>query len=377
MIGIFIKGNALEEVLKAVSIEEMVKQNTTLVYSIFDERFSYSTSFISGAPSVHVAIEDKNGERTVIMYLDMKSVTFSFSSENTLESTIPEALKGFSSERILSTNTIIVTESDGIENVVEDINFFAGYNIYILGIASDTPERIDELALDLFGIRCIFSKNETDHIKYNALLINYIAVESNFYEADNNHYIVPNVGIEGLELWLGTNPRFFLDLVESDDDDDIKATKKYLYNMIFSRVAKCISEQFEISHYSVSKVEKAFIIEDLSLDKVKQLLKLVRAVNSKALTLFGHTIAHCAAELGKEIKNAEKKVKQLSTFYDETNIVGFVTMAFSDDDIMHRHLAEILLNETIPLLITNVSKTVEFIDNELKKYIYEGGDAVD
>jgi hypothetical protein len=270
-----------------------------------------------------------------------------------------------------------VTESDGIENVVEDINFFAGYNIYILGIASDTPERIDELALDLFGIRCIFSKNETDHIKYNALLINYIAVESNFYEADNNHYIVPNVGIEGLELWLGTNPRFFLDLVESDDDDDIKATKKYLYNMIFSRVAKCISEQFEISHYSVSKVEKAFIIEDLSLDKVKQLLKLVRAVNSKALTLFGHTIAHCAAELGKEIKNAEKKVKQLSTFYDETNIVGFVTMAFSDDDIMHRHLAEILLNETIPLLITNVSKTVEFIDNELKKYIYEGGDAVD
>ena len=363
--------------LSVIDLSELVEKNTTVVYSIFDKRFNYSTSFISSAPSVHIAVEEKNGGTTMIMFLDMKSVTFSFSSESTLETSIPESLKRIATESILETNTIIATETGSIGDVIEDINFFTGYNIYVLGMASDSEERIDEMELDLFGIRCLFSKEETEHIKYNALLINYIAVESSVYEADNNHYIVPNVGIEGLELWLGTNPRFFLDLVVADDDDDLKMTKKYLYNMIFSRVAKCISERFEISHYSVSKVEKAFVIEDLTMDKVKELLYFVRIINAKALELFEETILNCAAFLGKEIKNAERKVKQLSTFYDENNIVGFVTMAYSDEDVLHKKLIEVLLNDTIPLLIKDVETTIGFIDDKLKKYINEGGDAVD
>ncbi|HOO33393.1 MAG TPA: hypothetical protein PK466_10595 [Thermotogota bacterium] len=377
MIRIFIKGTALKEMLSVIDLSELVEKNTTVVYSIFDKRFNYSTSFISSAPSVHIAVEEKNGGTTMIMFLDMKSVTFSFSSESTLETSIPESLKRIATESILETNTIIATETGSIGDVIEDINFFTGYNIYVLGMASDSEERIDEMELDLFGIRCLFSKEETEHIKYNALLINYIAVESSVYEADNNHYIVPNVGIEGLELWLGTNPRFFLDLVVADDDDDLKMTKKYLYNMIFSRVAKCISERFEISHYSVSKVEKAFVIEDLTMDKVKELLYFVRIINAKALELFEETILNCAAFLGKEIKNAERKVKQLSTFYDENNIVGFVTMAYSDEDVLHKKLIEVLLNDTIPLLIKDVETTIGFIDDKLKKYINEGGDAVD
>jgi hypothetical protein len=377
VIGIFIRGIAIEDFFKVVNTEELTEKNSTILYSVFDKRFSYSTSFISGAPSVHVAFEEKNGIFCSIMYLDMKSITFSFTSENTLEKEIPLSLKKLAEKYILETNTIIATKPTDIASVIEDIKFFADYNIYVLGFASNSQERFDALYLDLSEIQCVFTREKTDRIKYNALLINYIAVESDIYEADNQHYIVPSVGIEGLELWLGTNPRFFLSIVDAADDDDKKTTKKYLYNMIFARVAKCLAEYFEIIHYSVSKVEKAFIIEDLSIEKIKELLKLLRVINSKAIELFNGVIKGCAIKLGVEIKNAEKKVKQLSTFYDESNIVGFVTMAYSDEDILHRKLIDILLMEIIPSLITNVESTVTYIDLELKKYINEGGDGVD
>lgn len=369
----YLKGAGIEEILNGINIEAMAKDANTLIYSIFDEQFDCTSTFISGAPSVHLVVEKNNKILSTLFFLDLKSVSFSFSPEDTLKISIPDDFVSITKKIIWKNAKIICTKIPSIDFILDEIQFFSDYNITILGYASNSEARYNEITELIKNIPTSFTPEETEKTHYNALLINLIAVESNYYEIDNNHYIIPNVGMEGMELWLGTNPRFFLDIVDDKDDDLKRETKKFLYNIIFSRIAKNISDYFSIHHYSVSKVEKGFIIEQLSKEKILEFLRIVKEINHNAKDIFNTVLNGKAAEIGSLEKNAQKKLNLLKNFYDEKNIIGVVTVAYSNEEEQHRQMLELLLNEDIPLMIKGIKETVKDIDKLLKTSIEKGG----
>ena len=373
----YLKGAGIEQILNGVDILKMSKDANTLVYSIFDKRFDYTSTFISGAPSAHLVIESANDIISTLFFLDLKSVSFSFSPEDTLETSIPEDFVNITRENIWKNADIICTQTPSMEFILDEIKFFSDYNINILGYSSTSETQFKKIGELVQGIPTSFTPKETEQTHYNALLINLIAVESNYYEMDNNSYIVPNVGMEGLELWLGTNPRFFLDIVDDKDNDLKRETKKFLYNIIFSRIAKTISDHFSIHHYSVSKVEKGFVIEKLNKESILEFLKIVKEINLNAKEIFNTIINGTELKIGFLEKNAQKKLNLLKTFYDEKDIIGIITVAYSNEEGQHRQLLEMLLSEEIPALIKGIQQTVGDIDKLLKKCIEKGGQKVE
>ncbi len=363
----FAKGVTVETLLDNVQIDSLYRQDETISYSVFDEIFDDSSSYISGAPSIHYTFEKAGDELTILVYLDLKSMTYSFSSKMTEEVNIPGDFKKMIEDYVLEKSKVASVMSSGIDDIIGEIRYFTGYSIHVLGFASTSRERFEELERETEDLECSFSSEVTQKTRYNAMLINLIARESKIYEGYSQQYLVPNVGMEGMELSLGTNPRFFLNIVEDSDDDSIKTSKKYLYNIMFERISKYLTERFEVSHYSTSKVEKAFIIEGLSIERIELFLEKVSQINKMAPGLFKESITQYCEKLGYYINNAEKKVKQLGNFYDENSIVGFVTHAYTDEDELHRQLLEVLLDDTIPTLIAIVKKTVAFIDQYLEK----------
>src|SRR6056297_2178948 len=281
----------------------MSKDATTLIYSIFDEQFDCTSTFISGAPSAHLVVEKAEEVVSTLFFMDLKSVSLSFSPEDTLEKSIPDDFLNATKKIIWKNAKIVCTSTPSMAFVLDEIRFFSDYNITILGYSSSSKKRFEKISELINGMPSSLTPEETEKAHYNALLINLIAVESNYYEIDNNHYIVPNVGMEGMELWLGTNPRFFLDIVDDKDDEVKRETKKFLYNMIFSRVAKGISDHFSIHHYSVSKVEKGFIIEKLNKEKILEFLKIVKEINHHAKDIFFKIFNGKASDIGLLQKN--------------------------------------------------------------------------
>lgn len=369
----YLKGAGIEEILNGINIDAMSKDSTTLIYSIFDEQFDCTSTFISGAPSAHLVVEKVNDVISTLFFLDLKSVSFSFSPEDTLKIAIPSDFEKATKKIIWKNAKIICTKIPSVDFILDEIKFFSDYNITILGYASTSKIRFQEISELIKDIPTSFTLKETEKTHYNALLINMIAVESNYYEIDNNHYIVPNVGMEGMELWLGTNPRFFLDIVDDKDDELKRETKKFLYNIIFSRVAKTISEHFSIHHYSVSKVEKGFIIEHLGKEKILEFLKIVKEINHHAKDIFNSVLNGKASNIGSLEQNAEKKLNLLRNFYDEKNIIGIVTVAYSNEEEQHRQMLELLLREDLPSIIKGIKETVRDIDELLTKCIEKGG----
>jgi len=370
---LYLKGVAIEEILNGIDLNRMSKDDTTLIYSIFDERFDYTSTFISGAPSAHLVVEKEDDTISTLFFLDLKSVSFSFSPEDTFKTIIPQDFLDLTKKSIWKNATIICTKTPSLEFILDEIKFFSDYTISVLGYSSTSNGRFKSISELIKGIPSAYTKEETEKTHYNALLINLIAVESNYYEMDNNCYVIPNVGMEGLELWLGTNPRFFLDIVDDKDDDVKKETKKFLYNIIFSRIAKTISEHFSIHHYSVSKVEKGFIIEKLKKKSILEFLRIVKEINRNAKDIFNSIINGNALKIGFLEKNAEKKLNLLKTFYDEKNIIGIITVSYSNEEQQHRQLLEMLLNEDIPSIIKGIKQTVQEIDKLLLKCIEKGG----
>ncbi|MFP4460766.1 MAG: hypothetical protein ACOC34_04505 [Thermotogota bacterium] len=369
----YLKGAGIEEILNGINIETMSEVATTLIYSIFDEKFDCTSTFISGAPSVHLVIERTEDVISTLFFLDLKSVSFSFSPDDTLNISIPDDFLKTTKTLIWKNAKIVCLKIPSMTFIVDEIKFFSDYNITILGYTSTSKTRFEELSELIKDIPASFTLEETEKTHYNALLINLIAVESYGYEIDNNNYIVPNVGMEGMELWLGTNPRFFLDIVDDKDDELKRETKKYLYNIIFARVAKTLSEYFSIHHYSVSKVEKGFIIDKLSKEKILEFLKIVKVINHNAKDIFNTVLKNAAFVIGSLEKNAEKKLNLLKTFYDEKNIIGIITIAYSNEQDQHRQMLEILLNEDIPSMIKGIKDTVQNIDELLNMCIKKGG----
>ncbi len=370
---LYLKGAGIEELLNGINIDAMSNDASTLIYSIFDEQFDCTSTFISGAPSVHLVVEKNSETLSTLFFLDLKSVSFSFSPEDTLKKTIPDDFVKVIKSLIWKNAKIVCTKIPSIDFILDEIKFFSDYNITILGYASTSEVRYNEINEMVRDIPSSFTPEETEKTHYNALLINLIAVESNYYEIDNNHYIIPNVGMEGMELWLGTNPRFFLDIVDDKDDDLKRETKKFLYNIVFSRIAKNISDYFSIHHYSVSKVEKGFIIEQLSKEKILEFLRIVKKINHNAKDIFNTVLNGKASELGSLEKNAQKKLNLLRNFYDEKDIIGIVTVSYSYEEEQHRHMLELLLDEDIPLMIKGIKETVKDIDELLKTCIEKGG----
>jgi hypothetical protein len=370
---LYLKGAGIEEILSGINIDAMTRDANTLIYSIFDEQFDTTSTFISGAPSAHLVIEKSGDVVSTVFFLDLKSVSFSFSPEDTLKIDIPADFIKTIKKIIWKNARIVCAKISSIEFIVDEIKFFSDYNITILGYSSTSKTRFEELERLMKDIPKSFTIEETEKVHYNALLINMIAVESNYYEMESNDYIVPNVGMEGMELWLGTNPRFFLDIVDDKDDEIKRETKRFLYNIIFSRIAKILSDHFSINHYSVSKVEKGFVIEQLSKEKILEFLKIVKAINQQAKEIFYKIITDSAFEIGSLEKSAEKRLNLLKNFYDEKNIIGIVTVAYSNEEDQNRYLLEKLLNEDIPSIIEGIKESVKNIDKLLKSCIEKGG----
>ena len=373
----YLKGSGIEDILSNMDIDEISKGEDTLIYSIFDEQFDYTSIFISGAPSAHLVIEKKKEDVSILFFLDLKSVSFSFSPEDTLNIPISEKMTEVARKIIWKNATVICTKTPSIEFILDVIKFFSDYNIHILGYASTSQQRFQEIETLVDGIPTSFTPEETEKTHYNALLINLIAVESNFYEMDNNCYLIPTVGMDGMELWLGTNPRFFLDIVNDKDDELQRETKKFLYHIIFSRIAKEISEHFSIHHYSVSKVEIGFVIDQLKKESILEFLKIIKAINTKAKDFFNTVLNENACNAREIEKDADTKLKLLKAFYDEKDIIGVITAAYSNEEEQHRQMLEMLLKKDIPRIITGIQHTVQDIDKLIKKCIEEGGQEIE
>jgi len=99
----------------------------------------------------------------------------------------------------------------------------------------------------------------------------------------------------------------------------------------------------------------------------------VKAINQQAKEIFYKIITDSAFEIGSLEKSAEKRLNLLKNFYDEKNIIGIVTVAYSNEEDQNRYLLEKLLNEDIPSIIEGIKESVKNIDKLLKSCIEKGG----
>ncbi|HPE68153.1 MAG TPA: hypothetical protein P5560_04170 [Thermotogota bacterium] len=361
-----IAGSFLETFLAYPGVEEKIrafKKNT--VISLIDHFFDSQGSFIFGAPSLHLVVETFGQEQAILVYLDMKSTTFSFQPDfRNLE--MEEAFNGCFQKFLWAPVKAYEFHNLSMRDVINDLQFFNGFNLEIWGFAATSNEHFEWIESEVFGLPMKLEEETTLQSAANAFLINALAVESHQVQKEGTSYLVPSVGVDGLELWLGTNSAFFVELCRGEMSDAEKKTRQYLFNMVFSRICFLLSQKYTIAFYSVSKLERGFFLHEISPGNLKAFLQDVRTLNRNALSLFQDSIVPSCGNMGGVFQEALRKFEQLSNFYDEKNFINLVALAFSESDAVYQKIANSLLHVSLPALIESLGETIQVADQAIQ-----------
>jgi len=367
----FIEGYILENMYKDESLVKHMKERMKPeIFAIFDRNFIENSAFVAGAPTLHIAVEPLTDGFSCLVYLDLKSSTYTYGIQD-VDDEFSAHVETWAQNFIWQDTVMKLNCESPFEEVLDEISFFTGFNIYILGYSSTDKKRFEELKEMVSEFPCFTSEKETNYLKQEALLVNIMAVENIKYSDNEKKYVIPSVGIEGVELWLGTNPTFYKIISDDKDSEEQKYNKKFLFNFVFSRICSKIAEEFDIPSYSVSKVEKAFIVGSLEIDRLVELLDTINFVNEKATIFFDEIFKMISEDTGKVIYEGKKKFDQLAAFYDEKNFVSLIAYSFSDNDEVYRQLSKNLLENVIPKVTESISSCKTKIDERIKKY-FEG-----
>lgn len=367
----FIEGYIIQNLFQNEKIERLISSREgSEVFAIYDKNFTDSSTFVAGAPTLHLAVEKSADEFSCLAYLDLKSSTYTYGTQD-VDDDFSKELETWGQAAIWQDITVKLNCISSIDEVIDEISFFTGFNIYILGYASSSEERFEEIGNMTGNFPCFFSADETAELKEEALLVNIMAVENLKYGDNEKSYLIPSVGIEGVELWIGTNPTFYKRISSESDNDEQKYTKKFLFNFIFSRICARISDIYDIPSYSVSKIEKAFIVKGIATDKLFDLLEKINYINKNAEVLFKEIVVMTNEDVGKILYEGKRRVDQLSAFYDERNFVSLIAFSFSDNDEVYRQISVNLIENVIPKIMKSVSECKEFIDLKITKFLGE------
>jgi hypothetical protein len=376
-----IKGVFFETLLKNPAfLPSITKKEEDALFSITDAFFDPTNSFIFGAPSAHLYIRNNNGRCLLFSYLDLKSTTFSF---NPVEATDPTGgcLRCSFPKSIWDELRVYRYEGMTIDQILDDLSFFSGLNIYIMGYASNDPEIFNEITEKIGGFNVIFEDEEVDKVFSGISLLNRIAKESQFYQHQTSHYIVPTVGVEGLELWVGTNSTFYVHICESRNasqadknlpGEEEKSLLKFLFNIVFLRICLYLSKRFDIPYYTVSRIERAFIIEGKDEKTVSDVLSCIRTINRNAADFFREDLLPISFKFSGILHSTLKKYQQISTFYDESNFVYLTISALTDDTSEYKVLFESLFHQNINKLIESLLDIVRKVDKAIETYLNRG-----
>ncbi|HNR63784.1 MAG TPA: hypothetical protein PKM99_05660 [Thermotogota bacterium] len=377
----FVKGVALESLIAERGFIELFRDESSgVLLSIIDSYFDPTSSFIFGTPSIHCYVRSSKDGFVAFAYLDLKSTTFSFNASETEHPIGPYLMRAFS-DYIWGDLSVYRYEAFTLDEIIDDLHFFAGLNTYIFGFAASSESQFNELEQRVIGLNTVFEIEETKRIAYGMSLMNLIARESVEYKDQTSHYLVPTVGVEGLELWLGTNSTFYVHLAETCGKHDInnpseseenKNLLKFLFNIVFLRFCLYLSKSFQIQHYTVSKIEKAFILEGKDKETVRDLLACIRVINKNAAAFFLRELLPVCDQFSVILSASLKKYQQISTFYDESNFVYMTILALTDDTSEYQSLFESLFHQNINKLIESLLDIVRQVDRAIARYVEEG-----
>lgn len=365
----FSKGIFLETLLKEPNLIPMfaAKEGETL-YSVTDDFFDPSSSFIFGTPSVHIFVRFQQKNFLILAYLDLKSTTFSFNpTECTLP--LPNMLKDTFPGIVWDHLKVFQFFGFSLKSVLDDLHFFSGLNIYVLGYSTNNERDRNELETQIEGLQTIYKPEQAKKIAYGMLMLNVIAKESQTYQSQRTHYLIPSVSVEGLELWLGTNSEFFVYLCEGDLSDEKKLLMKFLFNVVFLRLCVKLGILYDIPFYTISKIERAFILEGQKKETLQRFLLSVKQFNLQALRFFKEELIPISTEFGKTLHNTIKKYQQVSTFYDEPNFVLLIILALTDESTEYKSLFDNLLHQNFPKLVTLLNDIIAHIDKAILSYL--------
>jgi len=205
----FVKGVALETLIAEPGFVELFRdENSGVLLSLIDSYFDPTSSFIFGTPSIHLYVRSSAEEFVAFAYLDLKSTTFSFNASET-DHPIAAYIKRIFSNYVWGELNVYRYESFTLDDIIDELHFFAGLNTYVLGFAASDETLFNELDQRVSDLNMIFNARESRRIAHGISLMNMVARESSEYKDQTTHYLVPTVGVEGLEVWLGTNSTFF------------------------------------------------------------------------------------------------------------------------------------------------------------------------
>ncbi len=377
----FVRGVSLESIIAEKGFIELFKDESSgVLLSIIDSFFDPTSSFIFGTPSIHFYVRSSDDGFVAFAYLDLKSTTFSFNATET-KHPIASYLKRLFSDCIWEDLCAYRYEAFTLDEIIDDLHFFAGLNTYVLGFAASKESLFNELVERVKGLNTIFEVEETKRIAYGMSLMNLIARESSEYKDQTTHYIMPTVGVEGLELWLGTNSSFYIHIAETDgksdsitllETEESKSLLKFLFNIVFLRFCLYLSKRYQIPYYAVSKIEKAFILEGKEKSAVSDLLACTRLINQNAVEFFHNELLPVCGQFSKVLNAGLKKYQQISTFYDEPNFIYMTILALTDDTSEYQSLFESLFHQNINKLIESLRDIVDKVDRAIARYVEEG-----
>ena len=381
MYRMFVKGVALETLIAEPGFVELFRdENSGVLLSLIDSYFDPTSSFIFGTPSIHLYVRSSAEEFVAFAYLDLKSTTFSFNASET-DHPIAAYIKRIFSNYVWGELNVYRYESFTLDDIIDELHFFAGLNTYVLGFAASDETLFNELDQRVSDLNMIFNARESRRIAHGISLMNMVARESSEYKDQTTHYLVPTVGVEGLEVWLGTNSTFFVLLAEMDGNCDSanpteveerKSLLKFLFNIVFLRFCSYLSKRYEIQYYTISKIERAFILEGKDQNTVRDFLSCIRTINQKAVDFFRQELLPICEDFSKILNAALKKYQQISTFYDESNFIYITILALTDETSEYQSVFESLFHQNINKLIEQLLLIITQVDRAIARYVEEG-----
>ncbi len=348
---------------KACSFIEQIDSNTHIV--IIDSHFRPSDCIMSGAPSLHFLIEMKDEHWVFLVYLDTKSTTVTGGYSRSKENPLFHWVK----DNVWEDTQMYHSSGASIQDVLEEIEFYQDFQIPILGFGVSSEQQFETIQQMCASLPSVFTEEETERLGIQTILSNIVAVENKKYSEDASlldHYIIPNVGMGEWELWLGTNPSFFVQTIGDEDTQSCKVAKNHLFHMVFFRFCHYLSQKYGMIVQPISKIEKSFDMSGIPIDKLRSFLSDLYRFNHSAIGLFILDMKEVCETLGDRLYRWVQRFDRLSAFYNDTNLISLLVYSISDEDPNYFGISTEWIEHESKELNAEIAKTVGFIDEKIK-----------
>lgn len=153
------------------------------------------------------------------------------------------------------------------------------------------------------------------------------------------------------------------------DSQQSKVAKKHLYHMVYFRICHYLSVKYTMRTHSISKMEKAFDLEGVSVMSLKRLFLDLNRLNEMVKDYFIQELNPICISLGELLLEWVQRFEKLSTFYNDANFISLLVYSLTDQDPNYFGITSEWMEKESKNLTLSLRSAINDIDHHIKKML--------